>query len=142
MTGFASLLQDRNATTGSTGHESLRLSHRLALVCSHFSPFLCFFMFAPISPLTVPFPAKLFSVVFFSFFPLTWLLCDVAQSTSWFRFHIFFWKSFLSPFKKKPTEALQAPCRSLFLFMSGQNRIQNDPIAEAHPIASRARGSF
>lgn len=98
---FAFQLQDRNAIIPSAGQESHQLSHELAPINTHFSLFLCSFIFAPVSPLTVPFPTKLF--FFFPSFSFALLHCDLAQSTWWFGFHIFFWKSFFSLFKKKTT---------------------------------------
>lgn len=64
-------------------------------------------------------------VGFFSTFIL--LHCDLAQST-WLLSH-FLMTIFAFPLPKKNTGASQAPCKSLFLFTLGRNRIQNDPDA-------------
>lgn len=103
---------------------------------SSFSVFHLFF--SPASPLTVSSP-----FFFFSFPPFTYMHWDLTQSSWWFGFHIFFWNSFLLPLKKtQTTEALKALCKSLFLFMLGQSKIQNDSISQDHPIILQVHGSF
>lgn len=116
-----------------------QLSHGLAPAYILFPPFLFFiFFFSPASPLTVSSP-----FFFFSFSPFTYMHWDLTQSSWWFGFHIFFWNSFLLPLKKpQTTEALKALCKSLFLFMLGQNKIQNDSISQDHPIILQVHGSF